>query len=75
MKGVGQSSWGPTGFAFVDSETSAHSMLRKLQSKFNHKDLNFKIVSGRNIGAIVKDLEEADIEKQDVTFLSESNKS
>jgi len=71
VKGVGQSSWGPTGFAFVDSETSAHSMLRKLQSKFNKvEDLNFKIVSGRNIGALVKDLEEADIEKQDVTFLS-----
>ena len=34
VKGVGQSSWGPTGFAFVDSETQAHLMLRKLQSKF-----------------------------------------
>ena len=46
VKGVGQSSWGPTGFAFVDSETQAHSMLRNLQSKFeNNKDLNYKIVS------------------------------
>ncbi len=76
VKGVGQSSWGPTGFAFVDSETNAHSMLRKLQSKFaNNNDLSFKIVSGRNIGALVKDLEETDIEKQNITSLSTSNKS
>lgn len=76
VKGVGQSSWGPTGFAFVDSETNAHSMLRKLQSKFeNNNDLSFKIVSGRNIGALVKDLEEKDTEKEDLTSLSKSNKS
>ncbi|MFK7815786.1 MAG: beta-ribofuranosylaminobenzene 5'-phosphate synthase family protein [Gammaproteobacteria bacterium] len=76
VKGVGQSSWGPTGFAFVDSETNAHLMLRKLQSKFaSVEDLNFKIVSGRNAGAIVKDLEEKDLEKQEITSLSKSNKS
>ena len=76
VKGVGQSSWGPTGFAFVDSETRAHLMLRKLQSKFeNNKDLSFKIVSGKNVGALVKDLEEKDIENKDVTPLSKSNKS
>ncbi len=76
IKGVGQSSWGPTGFAFVDSETNAHLMLRKLQSKFGeNKDLSFKIVSGKNVGALVKDLEETDIEKQNITSLSKSNKS
>jgi beta-RFAP synthase len=76
VKGVGQSSWGPTGFAFVDSETNAHLMLRKLQSKFaNNKDLNYKIVSGRNTGAQVKDLEEKDMEKNKLPSLSKSNKS
>ncbi len=76
IKGVGQSSWGPTGFAFVDSETNAHLMLRKLQSKFESvKDLNFKIVSGRNTGAIVKELEQKDLEKQEITSLSKLNKS
>lgn len=76
VKGVGQSSWGPTGFAFVDSETNAHLLLRKLQSKFNSvEDLNFKIVSSRNTGAIVKNLEEKDLEKQEITSLSKSNKS
>lgn len=76
VKGVGQSSWGPTGFAFVDSETNAHLMLRKLQSKFESvEDLNYKIVSARNTGAIVKNLEEKDLEKQEITSLSKSNKS
>ena len=76
VKGVGQSSWGPTGFAFVDSETNAHLMLRKLQSKFESViDLNFKIVTGRNTGAIVEKLEEKEIEKQETTSLSKSNKS
>ena len=71
IKGVGQSSWGPTGFAFVDSETNAHLMLRKLQSKFReNKNLSFKIVSGRNVGALVKDLEQTDIEKYIFTSLS-----
>jgi len=75
VKGVGQSSWGPTGFAFVDSETNAYLMVRQLQSKFeNNKNLSFKIVSGRNIGALVKELEERDIGKQDLTSLSKSYK-
>lgn len=76
VQGVGQSSWGPTGFAFVDSETRAHIMLRKLQSKFeSNSNLDVKIASARNIGALVKDLEEKDIEKQNYTSLSKSNKS
>ncbi len=58
VKGVGQSSWGPTGFAFVDSETQAHVLLKKLQTTFgNNKDLYFKIVSGRNSGAVVLEKE------------------
>jgi len=76
VQGVGQSSWGPTGFAFVDSETKAHQMLRKLQSKFGDlKDLSFRIVSGKNTGALVKDLDETDIEKLEIPSLSKSNKS
>lgn len=55
IQGVGQSSWGPTGFAFVDSETQAHTLLRELQTKFsNNQDLQFKIVSGRNTGAAIQ---------------------
>ena len=68
IQGVGQSSWGPTGFAFVDSETQAHTVLRKLQSKFSgNNKLQFKIVSGRNTGA--------KIEKQDIVSLPQAKKS
>ncbi len=73
VKGVGQSSWGPTGFAFVDSETHAHTLLRKLQAKFeNNKDLTFKIVSGRNSGALI---EERESEQHHSVSLPRSNRS
>lgn len=52
VPGVGQSSWGPTGFAFFDSDTAAHSMLRELQSRFTHlPQLEYKVVKGDNTGA------------------------
>ncbi len=73
VQGVGQSSWGPTGFAFVDSETQAHMLVRELQKKFaNNKNLQFKIVSGRNTGARI---EELDIQEQDKISLSKAIKS
>ena len=68
IQGVGQSSWGPTGFAFVDSETQAHTLLRELQTKFNNnQEIQFKIVSGRNTGAVIK--------QQDIVSLSNAVKS
>lgn len=68
IEGVGQSSWGPMGFAFVDSEIQAHTLLRDLQARFrDNKDLQFKIVSGRNTGAV--------IQQQDVVSLSKAVKS
>ena len=68
VKGVGQSSWGPTGFVFFDSETQAHTMMRDLQTKFpDNSELEYKIVSGRNTGAI--------IEKKDLVPLSKANRS
>ena len=55
IPGVGQSSWGPTGFAFFDSDTAAHSMLRELQARFSHlPQLGFKVVNGNNSGARVE---------------------
>ena len=68
VKGVGQSSWGPTGFAFFDSETQAHTLMRELQAKFaDNPELKYKIVSGRNNGAL--------IEKKDLVPLSKVNRS
>ena len=58
IPGVGQSSWGPTGFAFFDSDTAAHSMLRELQARFTHlPQLCFKVVSGNKSGAQVELIE------------------
>ena len=49
---VGQSSWGPAGFALFENETRAYHGLRKIRE--NYKDnnrLEFRICSGRNYGA------------------------
>ncbi|MEM8844543.1 MAG: beta-ribofuranosylaminobenzene 5'-phosphate synthase family protein [Pseudomonadota bacterium] len=55
IAGVGQSSWGPTGFAFFDSDTAAHSVLRELQNTFNElPQLAYKVVQGNNHGSVIK---------------------
>ncbi|MEY3200761.1 MAG: hypothetical protein RIR70_311 [Pseudomonadota bacterium] len=52
---VGQSAWGPTGFAIVDSETFAHLLVRDAKEIFgNHLGAcQMHIVSARNHGAQV----------------------
>lgn len=49
--GVGQSSWGPTGFAILDSEFAAQSMARQARAEFAGLGLEFRVCSGRNEGA------------------------
>ena len=44
--GVGQSSWGPTGFILTDSETQAHALAKKLQPI--DPDLEIRIVRASN---------------------------
>lgn len=51
--GVGQSSWGPTGFAFVDSEAAAHRLYSSLVEEAKATGLDLKIVQGRNTGAVI----------------------
>ena len=51
---VGQSSWGPTGFAVVDSEISADSLLREVEARWAADSaLRFKICAARNRGGEV----------------------
>ncbi len=50
---LGQSSWGPTGFAIFESETKAKHYLLKLQSTFSQKELGWLICRARNMGAII----------------------
>ncbi|HMK14627.1 MAG TPA: beta-ribofuranosylaminobenzene 5'-phosphate synthase family protein [Burkholderiales bacterium] len=51
---VGQSSWGPTGFAVVDSEIRASSLLQEAEARWGaDSKLRFKICAARNRGGEV----------------------
>ena len=49
--GVGQSSWGPTGFILTDSDTAAHKLTKDIRQNFLCKDLQIEIIQGRNKGS------------------------
>lgn len=49
--GIGQSSWGPTGFAFADSEEAASRLYHSLVGEAKRDGLDILIVRGRNTGA------------------------
>lgn len=53
--GIGQSSWGPTGFAFAPSAEAAYRMIRT--AAINDDRLEIRIVRGRNSGAEIKSSE------------------
>ncbi len=52
--GVGQSSWGPTGFILTDSDTSAHKLTKDIKQNFLCKDLQIEIIKGRNKGSYIE---------------------
>lgn len=53
--GIGQSSWGPTGFALVASEAEAEALVERLVINCHTRaGLRFLIARGRNRGAVVK---------------------
>jgi len=55
VAGIGQSSWGPTGFAIVRSQNEAESVLAGLrQAGLLDDALQWHIVRGRNHGATVR---------------------
>ena len=49
--GIGQSSWGPTGFACISSATEAMRLYTTLVEEAKAMGLELKIVGGRNVGA------------------------
>lgn len=51
---VGQSSWGPTGFAVFESEAIATQYLTQLKSIFNQTQLSWSLCKARNVGAVIK---------------------
>jgi beta-ribofuranosylaminobenzene 5'-phosphate synthase len=53
---IGQSSWGPTGFAIVPSQSQAEGLLDAARAaKVIGPALEVRVVSGRNVGATVID--------------------
>ncbi len=48
--GIGQSSWGPTGFAFAPSQAAAETMVAAAREVVEH-GMEIRIVRGRNSGA------------------------
>ncbi len=76
IPGVGQSSWGPTGFAFFDSDLAAHSKLKELQSTFSHlQQLSYKVVQGNNRGAQITTTQENIEQHKDQAALRNSNEN
>jgi len=60
IAGVGQTSWGPTGFAIVDSEVRAQALLRKARERFAaREELVFAVARARNRGHTLEVLSEA----------------
>jgi beta-RFAP synthase len=51
LTGIGQSSWGPTGFAFVPSDAEGEALLREARARAHHPGLSFELAQGRNQGA------------------------
>ena len=55
IRGYGQSSWGPTGFAFCESEEEAARMIEKTRQKWRDDDgLQFMVCGGRNHGHLIE---------------------
>ena len=55
LKAVGQSSWGPTGFAVCPSEPMANRLMAQAQARFGREfGLDFAVTCARNRGAEVE---------------------
>ncbi|MES1179633.1 MAG: GHMP kinase, partial [Hyphomicrobium sp.] len=57
--GIGQSSWGPTGFAFVDSSKAAERLYHSLNEDAKRDGLEILIAHGRNSGASIETLRDS----------------
>jgi beta-RFAP synthase len=53
-QGIGQSSWGPTGFAFVDTPDAAERLYDSLIEEAKGDGLSILVARGRNTGASVE---------------------
>jgi len=54
VTGLGQSSWGPTGFAFAASQADGEALLAAARNGPEAANLNFDLVEARNEPALIK---------------------
>ena len=54
VTGLGQSSWGPTGFAFFASESEGEAAAAEARARAGHKGVSFELARGRNEGAKIE---------------------
>jgi len=52
--GLGQSSWGPTGFAFAASAAEGEALFGRVRARDQHSGLSFALAQGRNEGAKIE---------------------
>jgi beta-RFAP synthase len=58
LAGIGQSSWGPTGFALVESAARAGAIAGALRADARFRTLQFRVVAAANHGAEIVTIEE-----------------
>ena len=56
-QGIGQSSWGPTGFAFTQTQAAAEKLYESVAQDAKGMGMEIIIAHGRNKGAIIKRFE------------------
>jgi beta-ribofuranosylaminobenzene 5'-phosphate synthase len=54
VTGLGQSSWGPTGFAFAESESEGQALLEAARAYAGTANLRFELARGRNEPATIE---------------------
>ncbi len=54
LTGLGQSSWGPTGFAFIASQDEGRALLKEARARADLAGLDFHLAQGRNEGAKIE---------------------
>lgn len=54
ITGLGQTSWGPTGFAFVSSESEGKALLDEAGTRHSQPGLSFILAQGHNQGATIE---------------------
>ena len=54
VPGVGQTSWGPTGFAIIDDSRRAEALLAEAKRRWAGSALDFRLTRGRNDGATLE---------------------